>query len=340
MYNPNDKNDEHLKVIPFLVEGDFYFSIAVKAFQKRDFNKAIKWFKRAMELNPKNPLYPCQLSVLYTEIRSYHKANQLLTKVLADFGEEYADCYYLIANNYAHLGLFQDAQKNIEMYLKKEPQGEFAEEAAQLLEMLELYNDEEEEDYEDDDWLFDEEDELLIYQETVFYHLENHEWEEALPILEEMIDLYPEYKVAKHDYAWALFFAGNREAAVELELEWQENDQNSTHSIVNLAIFYHLMGKEELSIGYIETLKNVYPIHEQQRLKIAIALAYTGHYDLAYERFQYLSKGNLRDHVSYFKWYSKSAYQLGLGKLADQLWQEGCRRHPFLQKIGKIENVK
>ncbi|MRG84734.1 tetratricopeptide repeat protein [Salinibacillus xinjiangensis] len=331
--------EEHVNVIPFLAEeGEFYFTLGVKAFRKREFEKAERWLTRAMELAPDDPLYPCQLSILYTETKSFHKANQLLTKVLQEFGDSYVDCYYLIANNYAHLGLFQDAQKNIELYLEKEPEGDFKNEANQLLELLKLYNEELDEEDEDDEWLFDEEDELLVYQESAFYYLEHQEWEKALPVLEEMMTLYPDYIAAKHDYAWALFFSGDEEEAVELEIEWHKQNPNSIHSIVNLATFYYEMGEFERSEGYIEQLQNVYPIHEQQSLKIASALAHTEHFEWAYERFEQLSKAKLKNHMSYFRWYSRTAYQIGLETKAKELWKEGCRRHPFLKQFEHAKN--
>lgn len=326
----NNKNIKQKNILPFTMNAEFYFTIGVKAFQKRDFNKAIKWLQKAMDIAPFNPLYPCQLSVLYTEIRAYQKANQLLTKVLADFGEEYVDCYYLIANNYAHLGLFHDAQKNVEKYIAKAPKGDFITEANELLEMLQLYHEVEEDDDFDDDEFFDEEDELIIYQETVFYHMEHEEWDQALPVLEEFMMLYPDYIVAKHDYAYALFFAGHEDEALELEAEWYKNDPNGIQSIVNLAVFYHELGMEDKSQEYIEILESVYPMNEQQQLKIAVAFAHTKHFEQALDRFKVLPKRRLNTHISYYKWYSATLFHTGNEKLAEQLWEEGCRRHPFL----------
>ncbi|SES70059.1 Tetratricopeptide repeat-containing protein [Salinibacillus kushneri] len=325
--------DDQLNVIPFLLEGEFYFSLGVKAFRKHEFEKAEKWLKRAIELEPDNPLYPSQLSVLYTEIKAYDQANQMLTKVLEDFGDSYVDCYYLIANNYAHLGLFQDAKKNIETYLQNAPHGEFANEAKELLNLLKIYNDDLEED--GDEWIFDEEDELLTYQESAFYYLEHQDWDQALPILEHMIARYPDYVVAQHDFAWALFFSGEYKRALEIEKEAYEENPNSIHSIVNLAIFYAEMGEQEQSNQYIEWLENVYPIHDQQRLKIAAAFAHTKHYKLAYERFKHLPKNNLQNHLSYYKWYSIVLYKVEMYSKAVEIWKEGCSRHPYLKEIGK-----
>jgi tetratricopeptide (TPR) repeat protein len=330
------QNKQKYNILPFLMSGEYYFSIGIKAFQKRDFNKAIKWFQKAIEIAPHNPLFQCQLSVLYTEIRAYHKANEILRKVLHVFGEEYVDCYYLIANNYAHLGLFQDAKKNVEIYLRKAPNGDFIEEAKELNDLLNMYNEiEEDEDFEDD-CLFDDEDELLIYQETIFYHMENEEWDKALALLEELLMLFPDYIAAKHDYALALFHTGRQQEAMNLEEEELELNPASLHSIANLAVFHYLRGERAESLSYIETLRNVYPMNEQQKLKIAVVFAQTEHFNEALERFETLSKAKLNQHISYYKWYAVTLYQCGLQEKANQIWDEGCRRHGALQNIGDL----
>lgn len=328
-YNTNEL-PEH-KVIPFLVEGDFYFALGVRAFRRRDFDKAIKWVERATELSPKNALFLCQLSVIYTETGSYHKANQILTMVIDQFGEAYVDCYYLIANNYAHLGLFQDAEKNALLYLEKAPDGEFKKETENLLQIVGMYH-EEEFDEEDESLLFDDEDELMIYQETAFYHMEHQNFEQALPILEEMMTLFPDYKPAKHEFAYSLFFSGDRQEAIELEEQWFEMEPDSIQSIRNLAIFYHLNGELEKSGPHIQLLKTVYPMHEQQKLKLAIAFAQLDQNQEALTRFQRLVKGKLLGHLTYFKWYSYVVYRTGDMQKAKELWEEGCRRHPTLSE--------
>ena len=112
----NKAKEKSNNIIPFIPEGDFYFTKGVEAFQNRKFNIAVKWMKKAIEAKPNDPLYQCQMSVIYTEIGAYHAANQLLTNVLQS--TEYTDCYYLIANNYAHLGLLNDAEKYVNLYLE------------------------------------------------------------------------------------------------------------------------------------------------------------------------------------------------------------------------------
>nr|WP_090855950.1 hypothetical protein [Paraliobacillus sp. PM-2] len=318
----NKKQSTVDNVIPFIPEGDFYFSKGVHAFQKRKFDIALKWFKKATEADPTEPLYPCQMSIIYTEIGAYHAANQILTEVIEKQGEDYLDCYYLIANNYAHLGLLHDAQKYATIYLEKDPEGEFKEETEELLSVLQLS--------EDDDWL-DDEDELLMYQETAFHHLERKDWQKALPLLQEMMTLFPDHMTAKHEYAYALFFSGDRRDAINLEEAWLNKHPASIFSLTNLIMFYYEQNDQTKVDQLKHSLVNIFPIHEQQKLRLAIAFAHIGCDELAYSRFLSLSKKSLRGHINYYRYFSKVAYQVGDEKRAQRLWEEGVMLYSVLK---------
>ncbi|MGV2621553.1 UNVERIFIED_CONTAM: tetratricopeptide repeat protein [Halobacillus marinus] len=317
-------------IIPFLPSGSFYFTHGIQAFKKRRFSAAVKWLKKAMEASPDEPLYQCQLSVVYTEVGSYHAANQVLTEVLAQFGKEYVDCYYLMANNYAHLGLLSDAKKYVETYLEQAEDGEFEDAALQLRDMLDNLEEEDEED----DWAFEDEDELLIYQETAFYHLEHEEWPQALSVLDEMMESFPEFSLAKHKYAYALFMNGDQEAALEFERSILEEDHSNIQSYVNLAVFLLKQGKTEEAMNYVRLLRNVYPMHEQQKVAIAEILTRAGHYQEAVDRFRLLKDRQVTRRRGYYKWYSIAVYHTGNPSKALQLWEKGCKQFPKMADEG------
>lgn len=317
----NKSNEKQNNVLPFIPEGDFYFTKGIEAFQKRKFDVAIKWLKKAIEQKPNEALYKCQLSIIYTEIGAYHAANEVLTNVLQT--SEYVDCYYLLANNYAHLGLLNDAKKFADLYLEKEPNGEFKAEVMHLLALIDIEED-------DEDWDLEDEDELLIYQETVFYHMEYEEWEKAIPVLEEMLFLFPEHPNTIHDYTQALFFSGYKTKALEMELKELYENPNSLSCHLNLALFYYELKMNEEYHLHIQALLNVYPIHEQQKLRIAVTLSRTNNHAEALIRFQSLAKGKVMGHPSYFRWYALTAYRSGERTKAASIWQEGCKRHPNL----------
>ncbi|WP_284141105.1 hypothetical protein [Virgibacillus sp. LDC-1] len=312
------------KIIPFIPEGDFYYMKGVKAFQKRKFEIAIKWLTKAIEATPDEPLYKCQMSIIYTEIGSFHKANQLLTNVLQTSGDKYIDCYYLLANNYAHLGLLHDAKKYALSYLNLAPKGDFREEAEDLLYFIEI--DEEQ----DDDWDVEDEDELIIYQESAFYYMETMDWDNAIATLEEMLHLFPEHKTTKHEYAHALFFAGYQEDAIQMEQAHLKEEPNALFPHANLALFFYEMNDISEYEKHKRALLNVYPIHEQQKLKIAVTFARTACYSEALQRFKLVDKGIVRSHISFYRWYSLTLYMTGFEEKAIALWEEGCKKHQLL----------
>lgn len=324
--NNKHKNNHNKAIIPFIPDAKFYFSKGVDAFYKRKFDIALKWIKKAEESDPNEILYPIQMSVVYTEMENFHLANQILTDLYEHNHQDYPELYYLMANNYAHLGLLNDAEKFAALYLEKDTDGEFRSEAEQLLTLLELGLSEDDEDF-DFDFDLEQEDEILIYQETAFYHLQRRDWHEAGKILTEMIQRFPDYQIAKHQYHYALFFVGEHEEAIQLEEKMYKQFPDSTHSMTNLIIFYHETGKVEQANALIKRLSNIYPIHCEASLKIAISFAYVGHFNQAFERFYPLPKGKLINHLDYYRYFALSASALNHQTLAKKIWAEGCKKH-------------
>src|SRR5699024_4437674 len=138
---------------------------------------------------------------------------------------------------------------------------------------------------------------------TIFYHMENMEWHKALPLLEDVQLLYPEHISAIHDYTQALFYTGSREEAVQLEKDFLKNYPNDMNSHINLAIFHNELNQKEARDSHIQQLFNVYPFHEQQKLKLAAVFAKVGLYEEAFNRFRRLEKSKLRGHLSFYRWY-------------------------------------
>ncbi|MDQ0352538.1 tetratricopeptide (TPR) repeat protein [Alkalibacillus filiformis] len=325
------QNEMPNNIATFRHDGDFYFTYGVKAFKRKDFEKAEKWFNKALEIEPDNTLYLCQMSVLYTEVHQYHRSNDLLQQVL-NSNQPYVDTYYLLANNYAHLGLFYEAKKNAEKYLEEDPEGDFVKETNELLKLLEQVMVEQ---AEDDGIEFDEEDELMLYQETAFYHLEHEEWAEALQTLEEMTVYYPEYLPAKHEYAYALFQLGHDEEAVALEEAWLKQDELSLNSRMNLTYFSYHMGNKEEFEAYLNQLLNIYPTYNEKKLKLAVTLAQVDAYNEAIERFKKLNKEQMTNYVSYYLWYGYALNCINKTKQASFLWEEAKEHHPSFDKLLK-----
>ncbi|WP_188206674.1 tetratricopeptide repeat protein [Alkalibacillus aidingensis] len=319
-------------IATFRNDGDFYFSCGIKAFKRKNFKKAEKWLKKAIDHAPTNALYLCQLSVLYTELHQYHLANDLLQKVLETHDDDYVDCYYLLANNHAHLGLFYEAKRYANLYLEKDTDGDFKEEVEDLIKVINQVMFEE---IEDEDVEIDDEDEFIIYQETAFFHLEHEEWGEALQVLEDLMTIYPEYFPAKHEYAYALFQLGDREEALTLEEGWFEQDPQSLHSRINLVYFYHQLGLGTKRDYLYSCLENTYPTYDEKKMKLAILMAQIGQCQSAVERFERIPKGKAANYMSYYLWYGYALKQTGQHERAEQLWHKAKQQHPVIEQLIK-----
>ncbi|MET3682946.1 tetratricopeptide (TPR) repeat protein [Alkalibacillus flavidus] len=318
------------KVATFRHDGDFYFTYGVKAFKRKDFQKAEKWFHKALDMDPNNALYLCQLSVLYTELHQYHRANDLLQQVIDTSEEPYVDCYYLMANNYAHLGLFYEAKKSAETYLELDPNGDFKQETDELIVMLDQVMVD---DAEDDELTFDAEDEFMLYQETAFYHLEHEEWEEALTVLEELIETFPEYLPAKHEYAYTLFQLGSTEDAIQYEETWLDQDPDSLSSRMNLTYFYDQIGRTDLSEPLLEQLKHVYPTYFEKQLKLAVTIAQVNDHAEAIKRFRKLKSDQVTNYLSYYLWFGYALRAYYGQDNANVVWNAAKEQHPTIERL-------
>lgn len=323
------KELKETNLIPFLPEADFYYAKGIEFYHKRKLFSALKWMKKALEKKPNDPFIQCQLSVVYMEMYSYREAQELLLHVM-NTTPDYADCYYLLANSCAHLGLFDEAIKYADLYLEKAPDGDYHQEALQLAKALHMEDDETDEEITLEQIELADEDDLLFLQETVFYFMEYFEWEDALETLEDMLTLFPDYIRGKHDYAQALFFSGEQQEAIELELDLLQEQPYSLSSYANLALFYYERGEEEYKY-YVNNLLHVYPMHEEQKLKVAVTLTRTGKHEEAYKRFRSLQKNIVESHPSYYRWYAHASFYYGKKEKARTLWKEGCHRHVRLQ---------
>lgn len=313
------------KIIPFIHDGDFFFTKGVDAFYKRKFDLALKFLKKAKDIDPTEALYPSQMSIIYTEIGAYHAANQILSEVIKNHGDDYVDSYYLIANNYAHLGLLNEALKYATLYMEKDPEGEFHSEAEQLITVLDLALEEEMDDFEDED-----EDDLLMYQETVFYYLQHEDYLKAVTILEEALELFPDYDLFHFQSRFARFFNGEQEAVLKEEESALIAEPDQLYARFNLMFYYHALGKKEKLNEIVASFNGVYPMHQEQALKVAIGYTLAGYDDEAITRFNRLQQRTVKHHVDYFTYYALALYRQGRILEADALFEEGKRRHKQL----------
>ncbi len=280
---PGNERDQR-KVIPLVRSGDYFFRCGIKAYRRNRLQRAIKLFERAVKLTSTEPVFQVQLAAVLSEIGEYERSNTILQQVLVEQGDEIAECYFFIANNYAYLGLFEKAEKAALRYLELQPNDRFSQDAHELLELLHF-------EFEEEDWdeLDLDEDELISHHERARYLLKKGEVEAAIPLLESLLDEHPTCWAAKNHLAEAFFRRGD-EIAFTICEEILAEDEGNLFAICNLALFYSKKGEATKAKSYIEALKNVYPLDADHYIKVAETLCAVGEYEHAYERLKRLNR--------------------------------------------------
>lgn len=310
------------KILSFVPTAEYYFTKGVKAYNRRDFHKAKKYFLRALQLEPGEPMITCQLAVLYTEMGEYQQSNRLLHSVLDELDEELYECHYFLANNYAHLGLFKDAHHHAKLYMQLEPYGEFVEDTEDLLQLLTL----EAEELEDDD--FYEHDDLIVQQEQARNLLESGHFPKAIEVLTSIIENYPEYWSAYNNLALAYFYLGEVEQAFEILNDVLQKNPGNLHAMCNRLVFaYYQQEREEVS-QLKSVLEKIKPLSIDHQYKLGTTFALIKEYELAYTWLRKLHKHGYEGEGAFYYWLAYAAYFTGHEALAQSVWKQVLEHNP------------
>ncbi len=315
------------QVIPFIQDGEYFFNKGLKAYHQQDLRRAEKYLQRAVRFEPEEPVFAVQYAVILSERGNYDESNRMLTRVLDELDPEMAECRYFLANNFAHLGLFQEAEKNAKLYIKAAPNGEFADDIVELLDLLGIENDE------IGNGDFEIEDDLLLKQEQARSYLEKGDFDKAIKSLEDIITDYPELWSNYNNLALAYFYSGETDNALDVLGDVLEKDPGNLHALCNLAVFSHYLGVENKVQDVIGQLMSVYPISADHRFKLGATFALTGYHDQAYRWLRWLDKHGYEGDGSFYYWLALSAHRTGNQGVAERAWKSVTEHNP--QKAGK-----
>ncbi|MFK9090143.1 tetratricopeptide repeat protein [Bacillus salipaludis] len=309
------------KILSFVPTGEYYFTKGLKAYHRRDFVKAKKYLGRAMQLEPGEPMITCQLAIVSTELGEFENSNRLLHLILEELDSEMAECHYLLANNYAHMGFFKDAYHHSKLYLQLDPDGDFSEDTEDLLDLLTM----ESEDFEDELY---QEDDLIIKQEQARELLESGYFPKAVELLKDVVKEYPEYWSAYNNLALAYFYLGKVEKAEAILEDVLERNPGNLHALCNRLVFAHYQGQLQNAAQLLESLKKIQPLLSEYQFKLGATFALVGEYELAYFWLKKLYKHGFNGDGPFYYWLSHSAYYMGYENFAKSMWKKALELSP------------
>ncbi|MFD1739384.1 tetratricopeptide repeat protein [Bacillus salitolerans] len=304
-------------VLPFHIDGEFFFKKGLRAYRSRQFDRAIQLLKRAHELEPEEPLILCQLAAVLSEVGQYQLSNEYLKIVIEELDPEMVECHYFISNNYAHLGLFYEAKKFAFKYLETEPDGEFAPDVEDLLEVLSI-----EADFEDD------EDDIIFLQDHARDLMEAGEFKSAIEVLHELLEGHPNFWSAHNNLALSHFYLGETSKSLEILEDLLQKNPGNLHAMCNQLVIYYYLREDDKVDELIEQLKVVHPMLMEHRYKLGASFGMVGKYELSLPWLLSLKKSGFEGDPTFYYWLSYAAFYTNHEQLARHCWSKVISMEP------------
>lgn len=273
------------KIIALRFDASFFFEKAVRSLDRNHYDKALKYFRKAVEYEPDNPVNHCNMAGILSEMGDYTGSNEILSSVLTDVDPSMTECYFYMANNYANMEQFEEAEKALVTYLEEDEEGQFLDEAEEMMELLyyELNRPTKLNRIKARQGVVEHDQARVLLEEGKFA--------QAAQLLKQISEEQPDMFAARNNLALAYYYMGLFQNAKTTILRVLEDEPGNLHALCNLAIFYqHEGGGPELD-RLVQTLAVTIPFQEEQVFKLATTMGILGHHEEAYRHFRRLLHG-------------------------------------------------
>ncbi|NEN83232.1 tetratricopeptide repeat protein [Paenibacillus elgii] len=310
-------------VIPMKMDATFFFEKAVQSLDRYHYDKALKYFRRAAEYEPENPVNHCNLAGLLSEMGNYEESNRILQHVLDRIDPTMTECYFYMANNYANMENYESAEKAIIHYLENDPTGQFLDESEEMMELLsfELDRPTKLSTIKSREGLFD--------HDRARSMLEEGKFSEAVRLLENIITKHTDFMAARNNLALAYYYMGHFDKSVDMIRQVLEMEPGNLHALCNLAIFYQHFGDRESLAELLEVLRKTYPFHQDHVFKLATTMGILSEHEKAFRLFKRLLKtGEAGLDPCLFHYTAVAAYNTRRFEEAQRQWKQAEKFDP------------
>ncbi len=340
MGEQNRVSKQSNKIVPLQMNAKFFSERALKSLHKNNYDKALRYFRRAVEYEPDNPINYCNLAGVLSEIGYFKESNEVLQTVIEEIAPGMHECYYYMANNSANMGELEESEAYILRYLNEAPEGEFVEEAEELLDYIcqELQRPPRMPESPFGFRLFSDHDKARRM-------LEEGRFVEASQVLERIVQEFPDFLPAQNNLSLAYYYTGQFEKALETSLQVLKKDAFNIHALCNLAVFYSNHGERRKVREIVKRLQNVVPLHFDQIYKLATTMGILGEHATAYRLFCKLLKASLFHDVHLCHYAAVAAFNAGNLAAAKKWWEKVLQEEPdslvasfYLRYVQRVEN--
>lgn len=315
--------DDLHNIIPIEMNANFFFDRAVKSLDRYQYDKALKYFRKAVEYEPDNPVNHCNMAGILSETGDYEGSNEVLQHILHKVDSSMTECYFYMANNYANMELFEEAEKALVTYLEEDSTGQFMDEAEELMELLhyELNRPAKVNRIKSR--------EGMVEHERARELLEEGKFAQAVKLLEEIVGDCPDFLAARNNLALAYYYMGRFAKAKQTIEEVLEQEPGNLHGLCNLAIFFQHEGNDEQRNRLVEMLAVTVPFHQEHVFKLATTMGILGKHEAAYSHFRRLLKDEeFSSDPSLYHYTAVAACNSGYYESAASYWRYAKKLDP------------
>ncbi|WP_181438664.1 tetratricopeptide repeat protein [Paenibacillus sambharensis] len=271
-------------VIPIQLDATFFFERAVRSLDRYHYDRALKYFRRAVEYEPDNPVNHCNMAGILSELGNYEESNKILKWVVDELDPTMTECHFYMANNFANMENYEAAEDALVQYLEEDAEGQFLDEAEEMMDLLhfELERPPRRANIKSREGLYEHDQARMLLEEGKFA--------EAVRILRSITEKQPEFTAARNNLALAYYYMGLFDEAMATVQTVLEQEPGNLHALCNLAIFYqHEQDTERLEL-LVQSLRKTVPFHQEHVFKLATTMGILGEHDHAFVHLQRLLK--------------------------------------------------
>jgi tetratricopeptide (TPR) repeat protein len=317
MYKRKKASEAGGRVLPFIQDGDYFFEKGIKAYNRRDLYTAKKMFERAVNFQPEEPSFLCQLASTLAEIGEYEESNRHLLNVI-ERGSDISECHFFLANNFAHLGMYSDAEEHALLYMQYDPDGEFVDDTQELLDLISLETGSKSMN----NLPLSTEEELIKSHDEARQSIERGDLPLAQEQLREIIKNHPKFWAAYNNLALTHFYKSEFDEAMDVLQDVLDKNPGNLNALCNLAIFLFHLGMDEPGGKLVDRLKMVHPMHPEHRYKLGNTFGLLEEHSYANKWLQTLRKSSFVYDPVTTHMLAVSYYALGQKELSLRTWKK------------------
>ena len=237
-----------------------------KELEKNDLIAAIAKYREGYEHAPEDAEIAIALAEILSQMQRFEESNQILFRLMADLEEAPPECHFGLACNYFGLQDYDRAADSLEDYLELEPDGIFAADAEDFLDLID-----------DDDAMFettglkgDDDYEDNAVNHFVHSLLASGEIEYAIEELENRINQTPKSVKIREQLAVAYFVANRRDDAKKIANELISEDAANVLANSTLALADIEEGNRISANARLDEMVNLRSLEPEELHSIAV----------------------------------------------------------------------